>query len=119
LAIPIFCAEVQSDAGQKSSFAYSFRRSRGHNLETTEDAPLAILSNGRSSTIVQAKARRPLRSKLLRSYAIAWGSSGKHAAYLQKLTKCISKAGDADRKLIMAMTQKIAGRRNRHASPEA
>jgi len=50
---------------------------------------------------------------------IAWGSSGKHAAYLQKLRKCMSKAGDADRKLIMAMTQKIAGRRNRHASPEA
>jgi chaperonin GroES len=46
LAIPIFWAEVRSDAGQKSSFAYSFCRSRGHNLETTEDAPLAIYRTG-------------------------------------------------------------------------
>ena len=32
-----------------------------------------------------------------------WGSSGKQAVYLHKLRKCLSKAGDADRKLLLAM----------------
>jgi transcriptional regulator with XRE-family HTH domain len=42
---------------------------------------------------------------------IAWGSSGKNAMYLHKLTKCLSNAGD--RKLIMVMAQKMANGRNR------
>jgi transcriptional regulator with XRE-family HTH domain len=50
---------------------------------------------------------------------IAWGSSGKHATYLHKLRKCLSKAGDADRKLIMVMTQKMATSRNRRVSSAA
>jgi transcriptional regulator with XRE-family HTH domain len=50
---------------------------------------------------------------------IAWGSSGKHATYLHKLRKCLSKAGDADRKLIMVMTQKMATSRNRRVSAAA
>jgi transcriptional regulator with XRE-family HTH domain len=49
----------------------------------------------------------------------AWGSAGKPAMYLHKLRKCLSKAGDADRKLIMVMAQKIANGRNRRASTEA
>jgi transcriptional regulator with XRE-family HTH domain len=47
---------------------------------------------------------------------VLWGSSGKHAAYLTKLRKCLSKAGDADRKLIMVMMQKMANGRNRRVS---
>ena len=39
---------------------------------------------------------------------IAWGSSGKDAMYLHKLRKCLSKAGAADRKLILAMAQKMS-----------
>ncbi len=50
---------------------------------------------------------------------VVWGSSGKQAAYLTKLRKCLSKAGDADRKLIMAMMQKMANGRNRRVSAEA
>ena len=47
---------------------------------------------------------------------VVWGSSGKQAAYLAKLRKCLSKAGDADRKLIMVMMQKMANGRNRRVS---
>jgi transcriptional regulator with XRE-family HTH domain len=39
---------------------------------------------------------------------IARGSSGKEAVYFHKLRKCLSKAGAADRKLILVMAQKMA-----------
>ena len=48
---------------------------------------------------------------------IAWGSSGKNGIYLHKLVKCLSKATDSDRKLLLSMAQKIAGGRSRR--PEA
>jgi hypothetical protein len=63
------------------------------------------------------KLANPLKKKA--SGDFAWGSSGKHAGYLHKLRKCLSKAGDSDRKLILIMAQKIAAGRNRRASPEA
>ena len=44
---------------------------------------------------------------------IAWGSSGKNAVLLHKLRKCLSKAEETDRKLIMVMAQKMAGRSRR------
>jgi transcriptional regulator with XRE-family HTH domain len=44
---------------------------------------------------------------------IAWGSSGKDAMYLHKLRKCLGKAADGDRKIILAVAQKMAGGRNR------
>lgn len=44
---------------------------------------------------------------------IAWGSSGKHATYLHRLRKCLSKAQEPDRKLIMVMAQKMVGRTRR------
>ena len=50
---------------------------------------------------------------------VVWGSSGKQAAYLTKLRRCLSKAGDTDRKLIMVMVQKMANGRNRRVSPGA
>jgi transcriptional regulator with XRE-family HTH domain len=50
---------------------------------------------------------------------IAWGSSGKQAAYLHKLVRCLTKAGDADRKLLLAMAQKLAGGRRRRAQAAA
>jgi transcriptional regulator with XRE-family HTH domain len=50
---------------------------------------------------------------------IVWGSSGKQAAYLHKLRKCLSKAGDADRKLLLAMAQKLTTGRNRRAQAAA
>jgi hypothetical protein len=46
-------------------------------------------------------------------------SIGKHATYLHKLRKCLSKAVETDRKLLMLMAQKMAGGRNRRASGEA
>ena len=45
--------------------------------------------------------------------AIVWGSSGKHAVYLHRLKKCLSKAGDPDRRLLLAMAQKMVAGRNR------
>jgi len=44
---------------------------------------------------------------------IVWGSSGKSSIYLHKLVKCLSKVTDSDRKLILAMVQKVAGERRR------
>jgi transcriptional regulator with XRE-family HTH domain len=42
-----------------------------------------------------------------------WGNSGKPAVYLHKLTRCLSKTGDRDRKLLLTMAQKMATGRNR------
>ena len=50
---------------------------------------------------------------------IVWGSSGKQAVYLHKLRKCLSKAGDADRKLLLAMAQKLTTGRHRRAQAAA
>ncbi len=50
---------------------------------------------------------------------IGFGSSGKQATYLHKLRKCLSKAAETDRKLIMVMAQKMATGRNRRASAES
>jgi transcriptional regulator with XRE-family HTH domain len=50
---------------------------------------------------------------------IVWGSSGKQAVYLHKLTKCLSKAAETDRKLLLAMAQKIAAGHNRRARAAA
>jgi transcriptional regulator with XRE-family HTH domain len=50
---------------------------------------------------------------------IAWGSSGKQAVYLHKLRKCLSKAGDADRKLLLFMAQKMSVRRGRRVHDAA
>lgn len=47
---------------------------------------------------------------------ITWGSSGKNALFLNKLRKCLSKAEETDRKLIMVMAQKMAGRSRREAA---
>jgi transcriptional regulator with XRE-family HTH domain len=50
---------------------------------------------------------------------IVWGSSGKQAVYLHRLRKCLSKAGDPDRKLLLAMAQKMAAGRNRRPQAAA
>jgi transcriptional regulator with XRE-family HTH domain len=50
---------------------------------------------------------------------IAWGSSGKQAVYLHKLTKCLGKAEDADRKLLLAFAQKMVSGRNRQTQKAA
>ena len=54
--------------------------------------------------------------KRKRSDDVVWGSSGKHAIYLHKLRKCLSKAEESDRKLIMVLTQKVAGHNRRSAA---
>jgi transcriptional regulator with XRE-family HTH domain len=50
---------------------------------------------------------------------IAWGGSGKDARYLHRLRRCLSKAEDGDRKLIMHMAQKMATSRPRRANAAA
>jgi ribosomal protein L18E len=44
-----------------------------------------------------------------------WGSKGKDALYLHKLVKCLSKAGDKDRKILLSVAQKLVSSRNRVA----
>jgi transcriptional regulator with XRE-family HTH domain len=43
-----------------------------------------------------------------------WGSSGRQAAYLYKLTKYLSKAQESDRKLLLSMAQKMVSGRSRN-----
>lgn len=50
---------------------------------------------------------------------IVWGSSGKQAVYLHKLRRCLSKANDSDRKLLLSMAQKFATGRTRRTSTAA
>jgi len=50
---------------------------------------------------------------------IVWGSNGKSSIYLHKLVRYLSKATDSDRKLILAMAQKVAGERGRRVSKAA
>lgn len=47
---------------------------------------------------------------------IVWGSSGKNGIYLHKLVKCLSKAMDSDRKLLLSLAQKVAAGRSRRAA---
>jgi hypothetical protein len=56
----------------------------------------------------------PTLLKRKSSADIVWGSSGKQAVYLHKLTRCLSNAEEADRKLLLAMAQKMGAGRNRH-----
>jgi transcriptional regulator with XRE-family HTH domain len=46
---------------------------------------------------------------------IAWGSSGKNAAYLHQLRKCLSKTAERDRKILFSFAQKLASGRSRSA----
>jgi transcriptional regulator with XRE-family HTH domain len=64
-------------------------------------------------------SRPPKLMKRKAAGRVAFGSSGKQAAYLHKLRKCLSKAAEPDRKLIMAMAQKMANGRNRRAATRA
>jgi len=50
---------------------------------------------------------------------IAWGSKGRDANYLHQLRKCLSKAQDEDRKLILYMAQKMASKGGRPSAKEA
>jgi len=49
----------------------------------------------------------------------AWGSTGKNSIYMHKLVKCLRKASDSDRKLVLAMAQKVSGERGRQGSKAA
>ena len=48
-----------------------------------------------------------------------WGSPGKQAVYFHKLTKRLSKTRDPDRKLLLAMAQKMVPGRNRRLQATA
>jgi transcriptional regulator with XRE-family HTH domain len=64
----------------------------------------------------------PTLPKLLRRKTaddIVWGSSGKQAVYLHKLVRCLSKATDADRKLLLSLAQKVAAGRSRRTAAAA
>jgi len=50
---------------------------------------------------------------------IAWGHSGKDARYLHKLRRCLSKAEDEDRKLILFMAQRMANKGGRRTAKAA
>jgi transcriptional regulator with XRE-family HTH domain len=48
---------------------------------------------------------------------IVWGSSGKDALYLHKLRKCLSRTAERDRRILLSVTQKLAGDRARLVQP--
>ena len=50
---------------------------------------------------------------------IVWGGSGRPAVYMNKLVRCLSKASDSDRKLLLSLAQKVAAGRNRRVAAEA
>ena len=50
---------------------------------------------------------------------IVWGSSGKQAVYLHRLRKYLSKAAETDRKLLLAMAQKIVAGHGRRTPAAA
>ena len=50
------------------------------------------------------------------SDASAWGSTGKNSIYLHKLVTCLSKSTDSDRKLLLALAQKVSRERSRRVS---
>ena len=50
---------------------------------------------------------------------LAWGSTGKDSIYLHKLVKYLGKATDSDRKLLLALAQKVARERGRRAPKAA
>ena len=52
----------------------------------------------------------PNLPKLKSSDENAWGSSGKDARYLSKLRRLLGKTSEQDRKIILLMAQKMAGR---------
>jgi transcriptional regulator with XRE-family HTH domain len=49
---------------------------------------------------------------------IMWGSSGKQATYFQHLIRYLSKASEADRKLLLSMAQKVVAARTRRTVAE-
>jgi transcriptional regulator with XRE-family HTH domain len=60
------------------------------------------------------KLPNPLKRKTADD--LLWGSKGKQANYLHRLTKCLSKAQDEDRKLILYMAQKMAKKGSRRTA---
>ena len=50
------------------------------------------------------------------SESVAWGSTGKSFIYMHKLTKYLSKSTESDRKLLLALAQKVSGERGRRVS---
>jgi len=47
---------------------------------------------------------------------IAWGNSGKDARFLSTFRKFLGRAEECDRKLLLALAQKLAAKRNRRKS---
>ena len=45
-----------------------------------------------------------------------WGSSGGNASFMRKLTSCLSKATDSDRKLVLYLAQRTAAGHARRVS---
>ncbi|HMI50623.1 MAG TPA: helix-turn-helix transcriptional regulator [Candidatus Saccharimonadales bacterium] len=50
---------------------------------------------------------------------LAWGSTGRDSVYLHKLVRYLGKATDSDRKLLLAVAQKVARERGRRAPKAA
>jgi transcriptional regulator with XRE-family HTH domain len=61
----------------------------------------------------------PALLKRTTSHDNVWGSSGRQAVYLRKLRKCLSKAEETDRKLLLSLAQKLATDHNRRVQARA
>ena len=115
----------QGDIEKKTGLlrCYISRVENGHTVPTIET--LEKLARALEIPLYQlfydgdAPPNLPNLLKRKMSDDVAFGSSGRQAAYLHKLRKCLSKAAEPDRKLILVMAQKITTRRGRRAAAEA
>jgi hypothetical protein len=67
----------------------------------------------------EAPPKLPNLLKDKTSDGVAWGSSGKNGIYFHKLVKCLSRASDADRKLLLLLAQKVATTNSRRSAKAA
>jgi transcriptional regulator with XRE-family HTH domain len=108
-------AAIEERTGLRRS--YVSRVENGHSVPTIEN--LEKLTRALQVSLYQFfyQGEEPQRPPVVlmeeASNKISWGNDSKQSLYMQKLRACLSKATDADRKLIMDLARKIADRPNR------
>jgi transcriptional regulator with XRE-family HTH domain len=100
---------------------YISRVENGHAVPTIET--LEKLARALEVSLYQFfyRGEEPPRPPVVRmekaSNEISWGNDSEQALYMHKLRACLSKATNADRKLIMDLARKIAERSIRGKPP--
>lgn len=108
----------QSDIEERTGLlrCYISRVENGHTFPTVEtlekmaralDVPLyRLFYDGEAPPKLENLPKRKTADE------IAWGSSGKDARYLSNLRRILARAEERDRKLLISLAQKLAGKWN-------